>query len=155
MPSIFRTLRFRIAAAFFLWTGLIQVALFVGLPVARDAYLIDAVDRRLNQMGQSVVFAAEGGTPPTTLVATTALRSADPSALQVRVEDAGGAVLASSERARDLPRDAHTGHATVKLRAQGQETAERFRVARFEARPPSGGPLWVEVAQSLAAPDGI
>src|SRR4051812_22098665 len=155
MPSIFRTLRFRIAAAFFLWTGLIQVALFIGLPVARDAYLIDAVDRRLNHMGESLVSAAQAGAPPSDLVATTALRSADPSALQVRIEGPDGAVLATSEGARELPRADRAGHVTAKMARDGQEEADRYRLATFEAQVPGGGIEHIEVAQSLAAADGI
>jgi hypothetical protein len=92
MPSIFRTLRFRIAAAFFLWTGLIQVALFVGLPVARDAYVIDAVDTRLQHVADTLKRAAREGAAPAELVSATGVRSADPSAVQVRVEDGNGTV---------------------------------------------------------------
>jgi signal transduction histidine kinase len=155
MPSIFRTLRFRIAAAFFLWTGLIQVALFIGLPVARDAYVIDAVDKRLQHVADTLMESARGGAPPAELVSATGARSTDPSAVQVRVEDASGEVVASSGRARELPRDIGGSRATLRLDAEGSEPAARFRVIQFEVTLPGGSLERIEVAQSLAASDGI
>jgi signal transduction histidine kinase len=155
MPSIFRTLRFRIAAAFFLWTGLIQVALFIGLPVARDAYMIDAVDRRLRQVGESLVTSAQEGAAPADMLATTGLRSADPSAVQVRIEDEAANVLAASAGADDVPRGTGAAHATIKVAARGKAPPERVRVAQFEAQVPQGGVRRIEVAQWLGQADGV
>lgn len=46
----FRTVRFRLAAAFFVWTGLFQGLLLVTLPLARGAFVNREADAKLNRI---------------------------------------------------------------------------------------------------------
>jgi signal transduction histidine kinase len=149
MSSFFRTLRFRIAAAFFLWTGLIQLALMLGLPIARDAYVMDVVDRRLEHLGGLLVQAAERGTSETELVAMAGTSESDPFALQVRIEDETGKALATSTGAQDYDPDNSNGHLTANISGDG-----RYRVAEFAANGPSG-PRRIELAVPLNGSDQI
>jgi signal transduction histidine kinase len=154
MPLFLRTLRFRIAAAFFLWTGLIQVALLLSLPVARDAFVIDGVDRRLGEVGSSLVAAAERGTPANSLIMGSAISDPDPNAIQVQVRDEAGALLAASSDSHDLPSLGEQFQGTVTYKpAVG--SPERFRVVTRIANPPGGPPIQIQTAQSLHLSDDI
>jgi signal transduction histidine kinase len=154
MPSFFRTLRFRIASAFFVWTALIQVALLMALPTTRDAFVIDAVDRRLSQIGAGLVQAASEGVAPADLIRGSAARDQDPSAVQVMIMAASGELLAASPGARNLGAGPDPRPATVSLRPAAGED-ERFRVVTYEATPPDGKRFRIQAALSLALSDGI
>jgi signal transduction histidine kinase len=154
MTSFFRTLRFRIAAAFFFWTGLIQIALLLSLPVARDVFVVDGVDRRLGEVGSSLVGAAERGAPADSLIRGSAISDPDPNSIQVQVRDQAGKLLAASSDAHDLPSlgDQFQGTVTYKPAVGGPE---RFRVVTFTAHPPEGPPIQIETALSLRLSDDI
>jgi hypothetical protein len=93
MASIFRTLRFRIAMACFAWIALFQVGLTVLLPIARDAFVISVVDRRLDQVGENLVRQAQAGASVAELVNTSASHDEDPSSVRIRVMSQDGPSL--------------------------------------------------------------
>ncbi len=62
LPPFVRTLRFRLAAAFFIWTGLFQLGLAIALPLAREVYVRREVERRLDDAIPKLVrLLGEGG----------------------------------------------------------------------------------------------
>jgi signal transduction histidine kinase len=75
-----------------------QVALALLLPVARERYLLEAVDDRLRGVGQGLVArASEQGVTPEQLAASFALEPGlDPGGVMIQVRGADGSVLASS-----------------------------------------------------------
>jgi len=95
LPPFVRTLRFRLAAAFFIWTGLFQLGLAVALPLAREVFVRREVERRLTVTVPEVVRTLrEGGLAA--LQERVNIVRLDKDAFEVEVRTLDGKVLASS-----------------------------------------------------------
>jgi signal transduction histidine kinase len=157
MASIFRTLRFRIAMGCFIWVSLFQVALTVLLPIARDSFVVSAVDERLKQVGEHLVQRAQAGTAVSDLANTSTSRDEDPSAVRIQIKGQDGAILAASGKLGSLPTDTpwKLGGRTIEVSDGPGQRAERFRVAGFLAHVEGSPDTYIQTSLSLRAADGI
>lgn len=167
MPRIFRTLQFRLAAAFVLWTALLQVALLLGIPLLREPYVIEQLDRAIAAQTSEVPrrLAAMGGVPAEVEalgeLSIPAGKGAGPIVAQFR--DLRGRVLASSPAIETVTLPLHPERVSrerpyyetvVVPPAPGEdEPRRRYRIVTYLIEPVGAEPYYAQIGSSLAAID--
>lgn len=156
IPSLFRTLRFRLAAAFFVWTGLFLVLLGVALPLTREVLIRREVDTKLDEVEQNVLseFRAAGLRDGEQLLRkydydlSEVMIQVDPSPLPAAETAPASAVRLPLPAGDDSRR-------TVYARASVPKTTpERYRIAAHRVNY-LGQDYLVQIGESLAQFDRI
>ena len=167
-PAIFRTLRFRMAAAFFLWTGIFQLVLTLLVPGVRELHVIEAVDQTIRSIGNEVVDSQRDGVGTKGILAALqetlsrtargedvfvelwaadgTLMGAVPERGEVPTVDAGEDGTAWARATLDHPR-------TIRVQAAAGGAARRVRVGTATIVPPTGEPYQLRVGHSLGMLD--
>lgn len=168
MPRFFRTLQFRLAAAFVLWTALLQLALLLGIPLLREPYMLEQMDRAIAVQASGLPERLRDmGGPPAEIWGLSEEIDAEAEGtgpVLVQIRSGQGDVLATSPRIADLRLPFHpdpslgNGEAsfqTVVLPAGYDlgEGARRLRVATYRIAPPAHEPFYLQIGASLAAAD--
>jgi hypothetical protein len=173
MPALLRSLRFRIALAFVVWTALVQSIMMLMLPAVREAYALNAMDLRMEAPSVVLAEKVRGGSPTSADLTGWTLEPRFQGwgeRLFLQLRSADGAVLASSENlgGHALPFDRQAAdrgagsaaHATAPASAMPdlRETdpvlsgRARARVLTVAVPGAAGEPTrYLQVARSLAA----
>lgn len=166
MVKLFRTLRFKLAGAFFIWTAVFQLAVALLLPLLRDGYVMREIDRELAGDVAAAAGRLHAGTAPTELIpASPRLDEAIArrgSPIFYRVVDGEGRVLAASEALAgvDLPVAAVGDGPAFSTRAAEPGGAPgaglgRLRFASQRVTGSDGRPVILQAAYSLQGADRI
>jgi len=172
MAPIHRTLRFKIAGAFLVWTILFQVAMTVTIPVVRDRYVIREVDREIRARirtiardlieGEDPVEAVDAGFPA---LPGDALGSA--TVLYLVIMSADGHVIAATPGLEGLTFPAAPlapnspamsmiiPEASDEQSRQRMAAIGRLRIATLRIEPAIGATSVVHVAYSMRSSDWI
>jgi signal transduction histidine kinase len=168
MPRFFRTLQFRLAAAFVLWTALLQLALLLGIPLLREPYMLEQMDRAIAVQAAGLPERLEAmGAPPAEIWGLSEEIDAEAEGtgpILVQIRSHTGEVLATSPRIADLIfplnpnlalRPGEASFQTVFLPSGYDlgEGARRLRVATYRIAPRGHEPFYLQIGASLAAAD--
>jgi len=150
LPPLVRTLRFRLALAFFIWTGLFQLGLVIALPLAREVFVRREVEQRLEDAVPRIVQSLrDGGLGDL----QTRLQSSelDRAGLTIEVRNAQNVAIGTT--AREGFFGAEAANDSI-IKATNPETGEqeRYQVAVTTADV-DGQPVKIYAALSLAAFD--
>ncbi len=182
MPRLFSTLQFRLAAAFVLWTGLFQLALVLGVPLIRERYIYEQIDRAIAEEAREVRQRLEELPEPPAEIddfvgPRFTLGSEQSDQVVAVLRDAEGRVLAATELAEGIelpfvvpPEEVPPTPAPVKSDAdagrfhtatipsldpeqRSQGRTHRVRLATYPVTTASGRPVYLQVGMSLAMAD--
>jgi signal transduction histidine kinase len=183
MPRLFRSLQFRLAAAFVLWTALFQLALVLGVPLIRESFVYEQIDLAIvdEALGIPEGLATLDG-PPAEVSAIYDLMPGErpkvPAEFIAQLRDAHGNLIDSSENlggtvlpfnpppprippstspVRETERPASFQTATIPALnpVEGREDqTHRVRVATYRIEPAGGGePYYLQLGMSLEIAD--
>lgn len=160
MQTTFRTLRFKVAGAFLLWTAVFQIALVLLIPLIRERLVLDQFDGRIRAEAVELARGLRSGelTPAkiAALPTTTGNGQDGRWGFLYQVQTAHGVVASPHLEADPVPMPETAPGAdgitlaTVQTNGGGEAEPSRFRVAVIDATPPGGEPMRLTVAASLA-----
>ncbi len=153
MPPFVRTLRFRLAAAFFIWTGLFQLGLAIALPLGREVYVRQEVERRLRDALPKIVRTlSEGGISEIPRRVEEYDPERDEYAIEVR--DSDQKIVASTAPEGLFAPSVLDHSQLVHIRREGSDDYERFHIGYAKAEI-DGRPFTIYAGLSLAPLDKL
>lgn len=163
MPMHFRTLRFKVAGAFLLWTAVFQTALVLILPVVREQMIISEFDGQLRQHAtEQAAKLIAGEISPEELVTIRPPEGHEGATALFYQFSRDQGTVAASPRLRNaplnvpLPTDGRPAVATVtQAPAESGAPPVRFRTVTVNATKPGEPPLFLTVAASLQTVDWL
>lgn len=152
MPPLVRTLRFRLALAFFIWTGLFQLGLAIALPLAREVFVRREVEHRLDEAVPEIVRVLRESKLGD-IQSRLSSADLDRAGLAIEVRDEADKVVGSTAHAQ-LFAGNPANDTIIKARNSSSEQVERYQVAVTSANV-DDQTVTIYAALSLAAFDRL